>query len=115
MGDFERAIADDDPTRDASAQAGHTSARVRPGTPTHRELSLSSTAAVPKSLSPERRRLRAEAAGRTRWGRTAEAEEARQQLKAAAAEDYITNLIESAPVLTAEQRDRLALLLRGAA
>lgn len=37
----------------------------------------------------------------------------RADLKVAGAEDYIRHLVDSAPPLTAEQRDRLAVLLRG--
>jgi hypothetical protein len=40
---------------------------------------------------------------------------ARQKMRAAQAEDYIRRLVDSAPPLSEEQRDRLALLLRGAA
>jgi Spy/CpxP family protein refolding chaperone len=42
-------------------------------------------------------------------------EELRQQYRAIAAEDYIKKLVDEAPRLTPEQRDRLALLLRGGA
>ncbi len=38
---------------------------------------------------------------------------AKRDLRAACAEDYIRELVASAPELTAAQRDRLALLLRG--
>jgi hypothetical protein len=37
---------------------------------------------------------------------------ARRDLKAARAEDYVRHLVESAPPLSPEQRDRLAALLR---
>jgi hypothetical protein len=37
----------------------------------------------------------------------------RQQLKAERLEDYIRRVVDHAPPLTAEQRDRLAVLLRG--
>jgi hypothetical protein len=37
---------------------------------------------------------------------------ARADLRATVAEDYIKRLVDSWPPLTAEQRDRLALLLR---
>ena len=40
---------------------------------------------------------------------------ARRDLRAARAEDYIKALVDSAPPLTDEQRERLALLLRGSA
>lgn len=39
---------------------------------------------------------------------------ARRDLKAARAEEYIQQLVDGAPALSDEQRDRLALLLRGA-
>jgi hypothetical protein len=38
---------------------------------------------------------------------------ARRNLRAARLEDYIRRTVDAAPPLTAEQRDRLALLLRG--
>ena len=38
---------------------------------------------------------------------------ARRDLRASRAEDYIRELVAQAPPLTAEQRDRLATLLRG--
>jgi len=37
----------------------------------------------------------------------------RQQLKAERLEDYIARTVDAAPPLSVEQRDRLALLLRG--
>ncbi len=40
---------------------------------------------------------------------------ARRDLRAARAEDYIQALVDAAPPLSQEQRDDLALLLRGAA
>jgi hypothetical protein len=39
--------------------------------------------------------------------------ESRRELKVARAEDYVKRLVDEAPALTAEQRDRLAVLLRG--
>ncbi len=45
----------------------------------------------------------------------AKVEELRRQYRAVAAEDYIKALVDESPRLTHEQRDRLALLLRGAA
>jgi len=68
-----------------------------------------------QSLSPEARRVRAQVATAVQNGRDAEAERARQQFKALKAEDYIKQLVDSAPPLPADVRDRLALLLRGAA
>ncbi len=44
-----------------------------------------------------------------------QAVEALRDLRAARAEDYIKSLVDAAPPLTDEQRDRLALLLRGTA
>jgi hypothetical protein len=41
--------------------------------------------------------------------------EARAALRAARAEDYIRKLVDASPKLSSEQRDRLALLLRGVA
>jgi len=38
---------------------------------------------------------------------------ARRDLRAARAEDYIRRLVDAAPELTAEQLDKLAVLLRG--
>ncbi len=38
---------------------------------------------------------------------------ARRDLKASRLADYITNVVDTAPPLTADQRDRLAVLLRG--
>ncbi len=40
---------------------------------------------------------------------------ARRDLRAARAEDYIRKLVDAAPPLSDDQRDRLALLLRGTA
>jgi hypothetical protein len=40
---------------------------------------------------------------------------ARRDLRAARAEDYIKKLVDAAPPLTSEQKDRLALLLSGTA
>jgi len=39
--------------------------------------------------------------------------DARRDLAAAKIEDYIAKVVDAAPPLNAEQRDRLALLLRG--
>ncbi|HEY3924962.1 MAG TPA: hypothetical protein VGL75_10420 [Acidothermaceae bacterium] len=41
--------------------------------------------------------------------------EARRDLKASRLEEHIRKVVDSAPPLTAEQRDRIASLLRGAA
>ena len=39
--------------------------------------------------------------------------DARRELKAARLADYITRVVDEGPLLTGEQRNRLALLLRG--
>ncbi len=39
--------------------------------------------------------------------------DARRQLRTERLADYITRTVDAAPPLTAEQRDRLAVLLRG--
>ena len=39
--------------------------------------------------------------------------DARRELKAARLADYITRVVDESPPLTGEQRNRLALLLRG--
>ena len=44
---------------------------------------------------------------------SADVTELRQRLKAERLEDYIKRTVDAAPVLSAEQRDKLALLLRG--
>ena len=44
----------------------------------------------------------------------ADVAELRQQLKAERLEEYVRRVVSEAPALSAEQRDRIALLLRGA-
>lgn len=56
---------------------------------------------------------RASAAGHTRAGNKAEADAARERLKALKAEEYIRRLVDAAPKLSAETRASLALLLTG--
>ncbi len=58
---------------------------------------------------------RASAAGNARAGNHEAADAARQRLKAIKAEEYIRRLVDAAPRLSADQRDRLALLLRSGA
>jgi hypothetical protein len=55
---------------------------------------------------------RASIAAHSRAGNHAAADAARRRLKAVKAEEYIRHLVDSAPPLTPEQRDRLAVLLR---
>jgi len=45
----------------------------------------------------------------------ADTTELRQQLKAERLADYIVRVVDDAPALSAAQRDRLALLLKGGA
>ncbi len=71
-------------------------------------------------LSEQRRKTRAELATAVRKAKreprdpsaVAAVEERRRQYRIVAAEDYITDLVRSAPPLTAAQRDKLAALLR---
>lgn len=58
---------------------------------------------------------RAVLANATQRGDIKSAEEARRRLKAARAEDYIRQLVDTAPPLAPEVRARLAVLLRGGA
>jgi len=57
----------------------------------------------------------ASGAAEARWGEGPAATETRQRLKAGALERHIRRMVDAAPPLTPEQRDRLALLLRGGA
>ncbi len=68
-----------------------------------------------QTLSPEARRVRAKVATAVQNGREAEAERARQEFKALKAEDYIRQLVDSAPPLPPDVLARLALVLRGSA
>lgn len=45
--------------------------------------------------------------------KTADVTDLRRELKAARLAEYITRTVDAAPELTPEQRDRLAVLLRG--
>ncbi len=58
-------------------------------------------------------RERARLAAAKRHHPEADTSEIARDLKAARAEDYIRKLVDEAPPLTPEQRDRLALRLRG--
>jgi hypothetical protein len=64
------------------------------------------------SLSAEGRHRRARAAALSRHD-PERAEEDRRVLKAAAMERYIKQMVDRWPPLTADQRGRLALLLKG--
>lgn len=72
-------------------------------------------------LTEERRRLRGQLANRVAAAKAGDSAAAaaaaaaanlRREYRVVAAEDYIRELVESAPPLTTEQRSRLALLLR---
>ncbi|WP_431920476.1 hypothetical protein [Nonomuraea jabiensis] len=66
------------------------------------------------ALSPEQRKKRGQLAARKRWNPDApETVDAQRDFRVERAENYIRRLVDEAPPLTAEQRDRLALLLRG--
>lgn len=58
------------------------------------------------------RSLQGKSAAARRWGLSNRDELAREYAAARLA-DYIKRTVQQAPPLTAEQRDRLALLLRG--
>ena len=64
-------------------------------------------------ISKDTRKLQGEFAAHSRWRPQADATELRRALAASRLADYITRVVDSAPPLTNEQRDRLALLLRG--
>ena len=66
------------------------------------------------SLSPERRRERARIAIGTRWNPDdPELAQRRRDYHAAGIEEHVRRLVDQAPPLSAEQRNRLALLLLG--
>jgi len=65
--------------------------------------------------SPERLRLRAQIGAATRHHPDADTTDLRRELAAVKIADYIRSIVAEAPPLTQEQRDRLALLLRGGA
>ena len=58
-------------------------------------------------------RGRVAALSRSRRSDDPDLQDARRELKTARLEDYIRRTVDAAPSLTAEQRDRLALILRG--
>lgn len=67
---------------------------------------------MPAALSV--RRARAALGGHVKAGNAQAAQEARRQLAAAQIETFIERKLAEAPDLSAEQRNRLAVLLRGA-
>jgi radical SAM superfamily enzyme len=68
-----------------------------------------------QKLSPPAKRVQSKIMHAVKRGDMEAAEQARREFKAIKAEDYIKTLVDSAPLLTPDVRDRLALLLRGSA
>lgn len=66
-------------------------------------------------MSWTQERARVASLTRSRSADDPELIEARRNLRAARLDAYIRETVDAAPPLTAEQRDRLALLLRGTA
>lgn len=64
------------------------------------------------TLSPERRQLRARKGVAVRLGHHDEAQRLDTEIRTAKLEDYIRRVVDAAPPLTDEQRDRIAALLR---
>lgn len=58
-------------------------------------------------------KIRSQIAIQSRHHPDLDTSELRRDLRAARAEEYIREVVAAAPPLTAEQRDRLAVLLRG--
>jgi hypothetical protein len=67
------------------------------------------------ALSPERAKLRSSIANAASRKDVEAGRKARVAYKEATAAEYIRRLVDEAPPLTPEQRDRLAVLLRGSA
>lgn len=65
-------------------------------------------------LTPEQRHARARAAAYASHGNQAEADRISAELKADRLEQHIKALVDTWPPLTQEQRDKLAVILRGA-
>lgn len=66
---------------------------------------------MPATWTHERARIAS--LSRSRTADDPELVEARRNLRAERLADYIKRTVDAAPPLTADQRDRLALLLRG--
>lgn len=66
------------------------------------------------AAEPELARLRAVIARASHRGDAGAADAARQEYRELKLAAHIRDVVDQAPPLTAEQRDRLALLLRGA-
>lgn len=65
------------------------------------------------AIDAERRSLQAKHAAAVRWNKPQQVVETGRDLAAARLADYIRRTVDAAPPLTPEQRDRLAVLLRG--
>ena len=65
-------------------------------------------------LTPEIAKARAKIAASGRWHPDCDTGELRRDLRAAKLADHIRRVVDEAPPLTTEQRDRLAVLLRPA-
>ncbi|MFI0861773.1 hypothetical protein ACH4RA_16140 [Streptomyces smyrnaeus] len=65
-------------------------------------------------LAPEITQARAKIAATKRWHPDRDTGDLRRDLRAAALEQYIRRVVDTAPPLTEEQRSRLAVLLRPA-
>lgn len=65
------------------------------------------------AASPATRHLVATLAATTRHHPNDDVTDLRRDLAAQQIEDYVRRVVDNAPPLTAEQRDRLALILRG--
>lgn len=72
---------------------------------------MAATAALP--VSDSWTHIRAKLANARRLDPTADITDLQRDLKAARLAEHIAKVVDSAPPLTPEQRDRLALLLRG--
>lgn len=70
---------------------------------------------MPASGQVRHRRARVAALSRSRLPDDAEFVKAQQELKAVSLTEYVERVVNSAPPLTAEQRDRIAAILRGGA
>jgi hypothetical protein len=63
--------------------------------------------------APDPQSLKRQLGGYVRRGNAEAAEDTRRALKAAKLEQHIRAVVDAAPPLSPEQRDRLAVLLRG--
>ncbi len=68
-----------------------------------------------QKLSPPAKRVQSKIMHAVKRGDMEAAEQARREFKAIKAEDYVKALVNSAPTLPPDVRERLAVLLRGAA